>query len=192
MKTKHFVACIAAIVLIPILCFFSYAFFCLSLEGIYYKDRLTARQQGIIAEALGFKLAPGENLTAVYQLSWLGTICYLEIAVSGIPSEEDFHLRSSEDTLLFWDGLTFYNGKEFVGRAVFLNFNVDMDYPNLIPIPKKVEKIIDSKWQAPYLLFTLVWGGPVAEVGLIVTLIVTLIANRRRAKKKRALAAQSL
>jgi len=138
MKPKHQVAVFLAIVIIPISWFISFFFAWSMGEGRYYRGDFSAGQQKEIAEALGFDIAPGEVLTALYQLRAPGVIDYLEIDIGGIPSEEDFLSRCHEETLRHWKwddsmfdvdegGATFCSYAAGVGQASFV-------------IPKKVQK----------------------------------------------------
>jgi len=181
MKTKHWVAMILAIVLIPILCFFSMLGMFWFLEGIHWRNNLTTSKQEVIAKTLGFDIAPSERLTAIYQFgSWPSEISYLEINIEGIPSEAEFLSRCHEETLFYWNDAIYTDG-----GAEFSIFQMDDNYDYYyIPVPKEAERIIvNNRWQY-HLAFVVFWGGLVAEPVLIATLIVNAIRIRRKSKKQ--------
>jgi len=168
-----------AIVLIPILWFSSLFLAWVFGEGMYHRGDLSAGQQKEIAEALGFDIAPDETLTALYQLRAPGKMDYLEIEISGIPSEEDFLSRCHEETLFYWIDGVYGEGE---GGAEFCNFVAGID-GYYIPIPRNVEKIIDNQWLF-YLVSIVFWGGLIAIPTLLITLSITSIVKRRKSKKE--------
>jgi len=171
---------LSAIVLVPLLCsalfFFMYDF----VDKWHYR-KFTPEQQIIIAEALGFDIAPEETLTASYNqfLQWPGELGLLSVDIYGIPSEEDFLSRCHEETLFSWDNNRFHDASFFNGDSRYT------------PIPEIENIIASNRWQY-YLAYRVFLGAAAAEPVLVVTLIVTGIVNRRKAKKKCALAAHTV
>ena len=162
---------VSAIVLIPLLCsalfFFMYHF----VDKFHYRN-FTPEQQKNIAEALGFDIAPEETLTASYNqfLQWPGELNLLSIYIDGIPSEEDFLSRCREETLFSWDGDRFHDASFYNGDSRYT------------PIPEIENIIASNRWQY-YLAYRVFLAAAASEPALIVA----LIANHRKAKKKRAL-----
>jgi len=180
MKTKHIVAAVVAIVLIPIFCFFALAigvFF--YTEGFFGRYDLTTEQQAEIARTLGFDLAPDETLTVKYYAGfWPKTIDSMWVEINGISSEEEFLARCHEKTAFSWEYRVgswpeyerFYYAECYTGY-------ISEDYEIA-----KVQGMINNRWE-PYIVHCIIWGGLVAEMALIITLIVK-IAKHRKTKKE--------
>jgi len=99
----------------------------------------------------------------------------LSVYIDGIPSEEEFLARCSEETLFSWDNNRFHDASFFNGDSRYT------------PIPEIENIIASNRWQY-YLAYRVFLAAAASEPVLVVTLIV----NRRKAKKKRALAPPSL
>ena len=177
MKPKYQVAIILVIVIIGVLWFVSAIFAFFFAEASYRRDDFTAGQQKEIAEALGFYIAPGEELSALYQLGVQGEPFFLMITISGIPSEKEFFSRCREEALPYWEYW------DYDGSAEFCNYRTEDG--TFLPVPKKVTKIVNDQWLF-YPVCYIFWGCLIAGPTLITVLIVDAVCKRRKAKKEKS------
>ena len=191
MKIEKRIVVILAAVFVPVLWFIAFCFAMMaSTDAICQRSDFTAAQQAEITEALGFDIAPGETLTvSFYAGFWPNTIAYMWGEITGTPSEQDFLSRCHEETAFSWAehscrpvfSLMSENAPDIYGWG----WEDQEDYE--LAMMKKVQGMINNLWEQ-YVNHFFIWGWLAAEVGLIVALVV----NRRKAKKKRALAAHNL
>ena len=162
------------------------------LEGPHRRSDFTAKQQVEIARALGFDIAPGETLTVYYYAGfWPKTVGqryegYWEGYwgdISGIASEEEFLSRCHEETAFFWENHYDHESGESTYRAEFSTYRENWEIA--IAVMKQVQGKINNLI-LPYVVHVILWGLPVAEIGLIVTLIIIVVRKRRRSKKEKA------